>query len=74
MLEKLKGCWIKCYKMFLYYVVFFKYLFVFKRVYYGSLLLNFYNYIFNFYGIFKKFYLVLCYIKKLLLLYNFEIE
>lgn len=73
MSEKLKGCWIKCYKMFLYYVVFFKYLFAFKRVY-GSLSLNFYNHISNSYGIFKKFYSALCHTKKLLSLYNFEIE
>lgn len=71
--EKLKGCWIKCYKMFLFYWVFFKYLFAFKRVF-GSLSLDFYNHIPDSYGIFKKFYSALCHTKKLLSLYNFEIE
>lgn len=42
--EKLKGFWIKCYKMFLFYWVFFKYLFAVKRGY-GSLSLDFYNHI-----------------------------
>lgn len=71
--EKLKGCWIKCYKMFIFYLVFFKYLFAFKRVY-GSLSLDFYNHILNSYWVFKKFYSALYHTKKLLSLYNFEIE
>lgn len=49
------------------------YLFAFKRVY-GSLSLDFYNHILNSYWVFKKFYSALYHTKKLLSLYNFEIE